>query len=121
MMKDIHTPSGACTQVRISLPPTFETVKSRKRLFKLCILLQQPSPIWKEFTITNVQFFDEYPDNLNQEIAELSEVSHTYQMDDIQNALGTLCTLMEFKQATQNPDINETDISYLADARFETT
>ncbi|CAI2724819.1 unnamed protein product [Schistosoma spindalis] len=121
MMKDIHTSSGACTQVRITLPPTFETVKSRKRLFKLCIQLQQPSVMWKEYTITNVQFFDEYLDNSNQTATDPIEGLHTHLINETQNALTTLCTLMEFKQTIQSRELNETDILALSDAHFEIT
>ncbi|CAH8535349.1 unnamed protein product [Schistosoma turkestanicum] len=120
MMKDVHTSLGACAQVKISLPPSFETVKSRKHLIKLCILLQQPSIMWKEYTITNVQFFDEYLDNSDQTTEQSRESPHIHEASETQNALSTLCTLMEFKQTIQRPDVNDTDILTLTDARFET-
>ncbi|CAH8456439.1 unnamed protein product [Schistosoma intercalatum] len=120
-MKDIHTSFGACAQVRITLPPTFETVKSRKRLFKVCIQLQQPSLMWKEYTITNVQFFDEYLDNSNQTTTDSTEDRHTHLINETQNALTTLCTLIEFKQTIQSRELNEIDTLALSDAHFKIT
>ncbi|CAH8466019.1 unnamed protein product [Schistosoma rodhaini] len=121
MMNDIHTSTGACAQVKITLPPTFETVKSRKRLFKLCIQLQQPSLMWKEYTITNVQFFDEYLENSRQATTDSTEGLHKHLINETQNALTTLYKLIEFKQTVQSHEVNETDISVLSDARFEIT
>ncbi|CAH8482785.1 unnamed protein product [Heterobilharzia americana] len=122
LMKDPHSSSGSCTDIKISLPPTFVTVKSQTRLLKLCLLLQQPSPIWKEFTITNVKLFDEYLNKANQEKTGTSKGTDTCQVNDAQDTLVTLCSFIQYKQGTRSFEMaSKTDISSLADGHFETT
>ncbi|CAH8664644.1 unnamed protein product [Dicrocoelium dendriticum] len=53
-MLNFHVSDGACAKIKISMPLNFDTSVNRHRLHRVCLLLQQPSPIWKEFSVREV-------------------------------------------------------------------
>ncbi|KAF7254883.1 hypothetical protein EG68_08636 [Paragonimus skrjabini miyazakii] len=55
-----HYCEGACADVKISLPQDLETACRPHRLRRVCFLLKQPSPIWKEFSVHAVKFYSDY-------------------------------------------------------------
>nr|CAH8831419.1 unnamed protein product [Trichobilharzia regenti] len=122
LMKNAHLPRGACAHVKIMLPPTFETVKSTKRLLRLRVLLQQPSTIWKEFTIKNLQLFDEYLVHDKKETTGDGEGHNTSSVNEAHDNLGTLCSLIDYKQGARSSRyVSKPDISVLTNGHFETT
>ncbi|VDP18656.1 unnamed protein product, partial [Echinostoma caproni] len=54
LMPDYHYSAGSCANVKVTFPSGFKTVESPQRLQRAVFMLQQSSPIWKEYSINAV-------------------------------------------------------------------
>lgn len=59
-MENCHTCVGACSNIRMRLPPSFISVTHARKIHKIRLILQQPSTLWREFSVKNVSFYSDY-------------------------------------------------------------
>ncbi|CAL8071996.1 unnamed protein product [Calicophoron daubneyi] len=125
LMPDYHSYAGACARVKVSLPDDYATVTSARWLLKVSFLLQQPSPIWKEFSIHAVKFYSEYSVREEPKCQTSGDVSNAQcsnpeaSDDGFLEALKDLYSIFTFQREHRLGDPTEhCELSELVDAHF---
>ncbi|TGZ75506.1 hypothetical protein CRM22_000329 [Opisthorchis felineus] len=125
-MPQFHYCEGACADVTVSLPPDFDCVVRPHRLHRACLLLQQPSPIWKEFSIHSVRFFSDYmtqsvsPEHGSSDKITRAEVTSDQQNPQLDELLHQVCTLAKLRRENQLNDLTtECEISDIGQSLFD--